>query len=58
MTITSNGKLILKAPTVANIHSAIRQVYVMTWPCRKPRVVKMDVEEQAKKDDDKLWRAK
>lgn len=58
VTITSNGKLIIKAPSLANIHSAIRRVYIMAWPCRKVRRVKMDEEEPVKINHDKRWRSK
>ena len=61
MTITSNGKLIIKAPSLPNIHSAIRRVYIMAWPCRKRRKVQVEVEVEKpvkKKNTDKKWTLK
>ena len=53
----------MKAPSLANIHSAIRQVYIMAWPCRKRRKVQVEVEVEVeepvkKKNTDKKWTLK
>ena len=59
MKIFSSGKLVIQAPALNNVHSAIRHLYPRLFPVRKKR--KEGKAREKVKDDgdkDKFWRNK
>jgi len=52
--IHASGSLVMQAPALHNVHSAIRDVYRRAWLSKTQRKVRKDVE--IKHDNDTLWR--
>ena len=55
--IFSSGKLVIQAPALSNVHSAIRQLYPRLYPARKKRT-DGKARGRVKDDGDKFWRNK
>ena len=55
--IHASGKLVIQAPALSNVHSAIRHIYPRLFPVRKKRTGGK-TRERVKDDGDKFWRNK